>query len=596
MTEKSGNAGIPFRWVQMTFIFLIIVLVTGVVLFVNYSDSREVYEQHIDTLSRNTEYTLIQSLKFVDRGLYFLDYSLDFRLRPPMERFLAAYEESGADPAGIDLEALQAELGPGYDLYIINEAGIVEYTTYLPDHGLDFSRYPIFFERLTGIREGDSFASDRISYGFTGTMARKFVYHPTPDNRYILELSYYDDEIRLLRQDLRYTEAADAILEQNPYLESVRIFNSLGHQVSNASYVPGDEEREIILDVHRTGEIYEIEDPESGTLTRYLLVPLANDHTPREMDLVASLTYSTAPVEAMLDRIFHSHLIIGVVALIIGGGLAFSTTVYFTRPIEDLMADTEEIRKGDLNHPIRASTLPELRSFSLSLREMVEKLKQTMTSLQESEERYRFITENTADIIWILDMQFNFQYISPSVQKMRGFTVEEAMGQNLEDAITPESKDHVIALFEREMAEITDLNGDPNRTVTFVTEEYRKDGTIIILENTATMLWGDDGRPIGMIGTSRDVTEKKQAEEEREAAFHLIDENIYHLSILNDQIRNPLSVIMGLASLEGGEKMERIIGEVKKIDTIIDQLDKGLLESELVRQFLRKHYEKSEDE
>ncbi|MCP1662003.1 MULTISPECIES: hypothetical protein [Methanocalculus] len=42
--------------------------------------------------------------------------------------------------------------------------------------------------------------------------------------------------------------------------------------------------------------------------------------------------------------------------------------------------------------------------------------------------------------------------------------------------------------------------------------------------------------------------------------------------------------------------MERVIEEVKRIDAIIDQLDQGLLESELVRKFLRKHYEKNEDE
>ncbi len=146
------------------------------------------YEEHTDTLQENSEYALIQSLALVDKGLILFDHSLDYRLLEPMDIFLSEYEESGGDPSAIDLDALKTRLGPGYELYIINEAGVIEYTTFAPDHGLDFSIYPSFFEKLTGIREGDEFASERITAGYGGTETRKFVYHPTPDNQYILAM------------------------------------------------------------------------------------------------------------------------------------------------------------------------------------------------------------------------------------------------------------------------------------------------------------------------------------------------------------------------------------------------------------------------
>ena len=699
-------------------IFLIIIIVTGVILYVNYSGSRSMHEEHTDTLQENTEYALIQSLSLVDKGLILFDQSLDYRLREPMNTFLTAYEESGGDPSAIDLDALKALLGPGYELYIINEAGVIEYTTFSPDYGMDFSVYPAFFKKLTGIREGDEFASERITAGYGGTDTRKFVYHPTLDHRYILEISYYDDEIRSMRGDLKYTEAAAKIKEMNPFLTSVRLFNVLGQEIGNSEYTPGEEERRIISDVHRFGDTYEHFDPSSGTITRFVLVDLTHETNPEEMNLVAELVYTTAPIESRLQTILHSHLFIGLLALILGGTLAFSTTMYFTRPIQDLMEDTEAIRDGNLSHPVRVSTLPELRSFSLSLQEMVGRLQKMMISLQESEdryrtvvedqtelicrfqpdstitfanmafcdyfhldcdeilgtpfsstvkagnaccfdgfdvslseeepvmtvdrreslpdgtarwqhwsvralfddngvineyqavgrditeakkaeaalreseERYRFITENTADNIWIADMEFNLKYTSPSVQKLKGLTVEEALSQSVEESLTPGSLQQLMELFEREMAYEATGEADPERTVIFVTEEYTKDGKVLWFENSAKLMRDPDGNPVGILGSSRDITEKKRAEEAWEEAFAQIEENIYQASILNDQIRNPMAVIMGLADLEGGERMEKIISEVKKIDEIITQLDRGVLESESIRAFMRKRYEK----
>lgn len=699
-------------------IFFIIIVVTGVILFVNYSGSRSMHEEHMDTLQENTEYTLIQSLTLVDRGLMLYDYSLDYRLREPMELFLSAYGESGGDPAAIDLDALQQQLGPGYDLYIINEAGVVEYTTFLPDYKMDFSQYPSFFEKLTRIREGGEFESERITAGFSGEQIRKFVYHPTPDARYILEISYHDEEIQAIRGDFRYTEAAETIKEMNPLLTSVRIFNSIGKQVGNTAYSLDKEEEAIIFGVLHSGEPYEIVNPAMGTVTRYLFVDLSHKDNPEEMNLVAELVYTTLPMESRLESILHSHLFIGLLALIIGGGLALSTTMYFTRPIQDLMEDTEAIRNGNFDHPVRVSKLPELRSFSLSLREMVERLQAMMASLQESEEhyrmvvedqtelicrllpdsiikfanpafcdffgmdcnsiagrrfdpsihpddlklytelfsslsadnpfltvdhrvimpdgstrwlrwnvrayfdetgeiaeyqavgrdntekkmaeeamreseeRYRFITENTADTIWIADMDLNMQYISPSVTRVKGFTVEEALSMPIEESQTPRSLERIRDLFSREMAREASGDADPDRTVTFLTEEYTKDRDQLCFEVSVKLLRNAEGVPIGLIGSSRDITAKRKAEEAWEEAFAQIEDNIYQASILNDQIRNPMAVIMGLADLEGGENMEKIIREVKKIDEIITRLDRGVLESESIRAYMRKRYEK----
>jgi len=149
--------------------------------------------------------------------------------------------------------------------------------------------------------------------------------------------------------------------------------------------------------------------------------------------------------------------------------------------------------------------------------------------LRKSEEKYRLIAENTADTIWIFDMDLRFQYMSPSVEKMRGFTVEEALALPLDRHMTPDSLAAVRCQFEKEMEREASGTADPQRSVSFETEEYCRDGSTIQVENSVTLLRDAVGRPTGILGISRDITERKQAEEalkESEEKFREIFNNI----------------------------------------------------------------------
>ncbi|MCP1716173.1 hypothetical protein J2T58_002049, partial [Methanocalculus alkaliphilus] len=282
--------GISFRWLLFGIIIVIILLITGFILNLNYHASKNTLEEHTRVLKENTEYSLIQSLILTDQGLRLFDQSLDYRLWGEMAIFLRAYEESNSNPAEIDLELLQEMFGEGYELYIINEKGIIEYTTYPPDHLLDFSLQPNFMKRLTSIRMGSRFVSDRVIPDIQTGQLRKYAYHPTPDHQYILEIGYINDDIEEMRSALLYQEAVETILENNPYLTSIRVFHYLGGEIENPSYIPEEEISRIIATVLETGEEYVIENPDTDTIIRYVFVDLTGNDNPPEMNLVAELT------------------------------------------------------------------------------------------------------------------------------------------------------------------------------------------------------------------------------------------------------------------------------------------------------------------
>ncbi|MGD1004910.1 MAG: RyR domain-containing protein [Methanoregulaceae archaeon] len=88
-----------------------------------------------------------------------------------------------------------------------------------------------------------------------------------------------------------------------------------------------------------------------------------------------------------------------------------------------------------------------------------------------------------------------------------------------------------------------------------------------------------------------DITEQVEMERLKRDAYEQIEKNMEQFQILNDQIRNPIQIITGLVTLEEGSYQEKILKQTKLIDNLISNLDKGWVESEKVRNVLKKYYD-----
>jgi two-component system cell cycle sensor histidine kinase/response regulator CckA len=132
---------------------------------------------------------------------------------------------------------------------------------------------------------------------------------------------------------------------------------------------------------------------------------------------------------------------------------------------------------------------------------------------QKSQYNYRLLADNVTDTIWTMDMDFHFTYISPSVTRSRGYSVEEAMTQRIEKVLTPASIEVAKRIFSEGLAAEEKKEKDPSRSRTLELEQYCKNGSTIWTESTITFLRGPGGRPIGILGVTRDITRRKRAEE-----------------------------------------------------------------------------------
>jgi PAS domain S-box-containing protein len=108
-------------------------------------------------------------------------------------------------------------------------------------------------------------------------------------------------------------------------------------------------------------------------------------------------------------------------------------------------------------------------------------------------------------------MNLRFTYISPSIMRIHGVTVEEVMNMTLGQVMTPGSLQNLLTVFEEEMKLEATGTADPGRIRSLEVEGYKKDGSIIWLESSVSIQRDKENKPIGILAVSRNITDRKQA-------------------------------------------------------------------------------------
>lgn len=189
--------------------------------------------------------------------------------------------------------------------------------------------------------------------------------------------------------------------------------------------------------------------------------------------------------------------------------------------------------------------LSQLRKQVARLESLKFRYRQLEEEFRKKEEGYRLLVENIEDVVWTTDMNLQFTYISPSVVKLRGYTAKEALAQTVEQMLTPESFKIAMQAFKEQLAIEEMEEKDLNRAVTLELEQTCKDGSTVWTEVKMTFLRDEQGKAVGILGVSRNISQRKSLEkrlkEQEEKRLHdleeLLKERSGELMRLNEEFR-----------------------------------------------------------
>jgi len=227
-------------------------------------------------------------------------------------------------------------------------------------------------------------------------------------------------------------------------------------------------------------------------------------------------------------------------------------------------------------------------------------------ALRESESRYRLIVETIEDVIWTMDNDLKYTYVSPAIETLTGFTPEEYSGMDLAETMTPSSMKVVGRMSQRRAA--AEAKGVRNLTNRFEVERLRKDGSTVWVESITRRLYGGAGEKLGYLGITRNITPRREAElavqesEERfrslfeESPISLWEEDLTRLKTYFDELKaqgitdfrkhfydNPESLgkCASLVDVVAVNKATLDLLRAKDRDDLIGNLDKVLTESSM---------------
>ncbi|MDM8566865.1 response regulator [Candidatus Halobeggiatoa sp. HSG11] len=386
-SSNDAQPYMPLKYTLMGSFLLLIIPILIAMSVSNYLIAKNDLGDAYEILQQQTENNVINAIKLVNAGYRVLESFLDKEMQNGFTTFIDAYQLSGRNPAKIDLEDIKGQLNDKMDLYIINDKGIVEYTTYTKDLGLDFKKYPETFAFMTKVREDGTFASGGLTSEARTGIIRKYAYMSTPDHKYLLEFGLISNDFADLMGDLDLVKINARLKKLNPFLNQVRIFGRNGNSLGEPDYKPPTNTLKIIETVYDTKKTEHLQNDNTRQYVRYLFVNLKDEkgiNIVSDQSKVVELTYNTRLMDESLQRTSSFHFLMSVIAIVLSILVTFIISAWITRPIQSIVKSVDIIADGQLEHKIEAQTNNELKLLKQSITKMVNSI---LTYANEIEEQ-----------------------------------------------------------------------------------------------------------------------------------------------------------------------------------------------------------------
>jgi len=264
-----------------------------------------------------------------------------------------------------------------------------------------------------------------------------------------------------------------------------------------------------------------------------------------------------------LDTVYSYVLSAVAVSLVVAGIALWLAEKQILAGFTRLVKGVQNIATGGgITERLPVTGAAELATIASTINGMLAALQESESELRESESHYRLLAENVTDVIFTMDMNMRFNYTSPSVLALTGYSIEELPALSVDEVLISDSRDVAMKAFTEEMA--MEKAGPRNlaRLRTLELEGRHKDGSTVWAEVNLSFLRDTSGRAIGLMGVARDITERRRASDELTRLYEHekdlrqeLEEEIYKRTefsrALVHELKTPITPVLASSDLLG---------------------------------------------
>ncbi|HEX3010273.1 MAG TPA: PAS domain S-box protein [Bacteroidales bacterium] len=213
----------------------------------------------------------------------------------------------------------------------------------------------------------------------------------------------------------------------------------------------------------------------------------------------------------------------------------------------------------------------------------------SLNVIEENERKYRLLADNVKDVIFTLDLNLNYTYISPSIKTLRGFEPSELIGQPVFKSLSAQSSEYTSLLLKVELERVRRGETKSSEVRLIETELLHKNGTSVWVEIKASFIFDENNQPVGILGVTRDIRDRKLAENKLLSKNAELNEanaqKDKFFSIIAHDLKSPFGHILNFSSLlsdhydqYSDEKRKQFISLISKSSQQIYLLLENLLD------------------
>ncbi|MBE9478821.1 MAG: PAS domain S-box protein, partial [Chloroflexi bacterium] len=192
----------------------------------------------------------------------------------------------------------------------------------------------------------------------------------------------------------------------------------------------------------------------------------------------------------------------------------------------------------------------------LIISEVLKHMEKDVLRVRQREYQYRLLADTVTDIIWTTDTNLKFTYFSPSIEVL-GYSVEEALSLNFEELLSPESFKVATEVLTQEWERV---EADPRESFESASVELEvidANGNPVWMEILTSFIRDENGEITGILGVARDITARRQAEEERNALLAKIQDQADHTQQIIDTVPEGMVLLGGDQKVVSANRLGR---------------------------------------